>query len=124
MRLGIAVVLALGAALAGWFVGEGFRVGRQDERYVSVKGIAEREAYLFTKLNDVKPAMIAEATKRAREGAEQFAADSGSHVGGIRRASQGLFQILARDDTPGTSEQRQINKTVRVVTTIDYLLVD
>jgi len=80
--------------------------------------------YLFTKLNDVKPAMIAEATKRAREGAEQFAADSGSRVGGIRRASQGLFQILTRDDTPGTSEQRQINKTVRVVSTVDYLLVD
>ena len=68
--------------------------------------------------------MIAEATKRAREGAEQFAVDSGSHVGGIHRASQGLFQILARDDTTGSMEQRQINKTVRVVTTIDYLLVD
>lgn len=80
--------------------------------------------YLFTQLNDVKPAMIAEATKRAREGAEQFAADSGSRVGGIRRANQGLFQILARDDVPGTSEPRQIAKTVRVVSTVDYLLED
>ena len=43
MRLLSALVLALGAALAGWFVGDGFRLGRQDERYVSVKGIAERE---------------------------------------------------------------------------------
>jgi len=80
--------------------------------------------YLFTRLNDVKPEMIAEATRRAREGAEQFAADSGSRVGGIRRASQGLFQILARDDAPGITEQRQIQKTVRVVSTIEYLLVD
>jgi hypothetical protein len=80
--------------------------------------------YLFTRLNDVKPEMIGEATRRAREGAEQFAADSGSRVGGIRRASQGLFQILARDDAPSIMEQRQIRKTVRVVSTIDYVLVD
>lgn len=80
--------------------------------------------YLFTRLNDVKPVMIAEATRRAREGAEQFAADSGSGVGGIRRASQGLFQILARDDAPGITEQRQIQKTVRVVSTVEYLLVE
>lgn len=236
MRIVAGLILALGIAVAGWFVGEGFRIGRRSDRLVSVKGISEREVkadlvlwplrfvatgeelsavqtksradadavrrfltgagvpadaievqgievtdvlanayrsgptesrfivaqtlmvrstdvdriasvsqrlgelvdagvvlsseggggpyYLFTKLNDIKPAMIAEATKRAREGAEQFAADSGSHVGGIHRANQGLFQILARDDTPGTTEQRQVNKTVRVVSTVDYLLVD
>src|SRR5512132_518274 len=56
--------------------------------------------YLFTGLNDIKPAMIAEATKSARAGAEQFAEDSGSRITGIRRASQGLFQILPRDDAP------------------------
>jgi hypothetical protein len=80
--------------------------------------------YLFTKLNDIKPAMIAEATKSAREGAEQFARDSGSRVTGIRRASQGLFQILPRDDAPGMSAHNQIAKTVRVVSTIDYGLAD
>jgi len=236
VRVVAALIVAAGVAAAGWFVGEGFRVGRQADRLVSVKGISEREVkadlvlwplrfvatgdelatvqaksradadavrrfltgagvpgdaievqgievtdvlanayrsgptdsrfivaqtlmvrstdvdriasvsqrlgelvdagvvlsseggggpyYLFTKLNEVKPAMIAEATKRAREGAEQFAADSGSRVGGIHRANQGLFQILARDDTPGTTEQRQVAKTVRVVSTVDYLLVD
>jgi len=80
--------------------------------------------YLFTRLNDIKPPMIAEATKSAREGAEQFAADSGSRIQGIRRATQGLFQILPRDDVPGTSQEKQIAKTVRVVTTIDYALAD
>jgi len=237
VRVVAALIVAAGVAAAGWFVGEGFRIGRQADRLVSVKGISEREVkadlvlwplrfvatgdelstvqaksradadairrfltgagvpaeaievqgievtdvlanayrsgptdsrfivaqtlmvrsadvdrmvgvsqrigelvdagivlssegggsgpyYLFTKLNDIKPAMIAEATKRAREGAEQFAADSGSRVGGIHRANQGLFQILARDDTPGTTEQRQVAKTVRVVSTVDYLLVD
>jgi uncharacterized protein len=80
--------------------------------------------YLFTKLNDIKPAMIAEATKSAREGAKQFANDSGSRITGIRRASQGLFQILPRDDAPGMSADNPIAKTVRVVSTIDYGLAD
>ncbi|MFO1120659.1 MAG: SIMPL domain-containing protein, partial [Rhodospirillales bacterium] len=226
-----AALLALGLAVAGWFVGRGFLEARAGDRFVSVKGLAEREVqadlalwplrfvatsnslaeaqqkvaadagkiiaflaaqglpreavsvqslevndllaqayrsapiesrfivaqtlllrttepqkvekasqnigeliaegvvlsnegqsgpvYLFTRLNDIKPAMIAEATKSAREGAEQFAADSGSRIQGIRRATQGLFQILPRDDAPGTSQEKQIAKTVRVVTTID-----
>ncbi len=80
--------------------------------------------YLFTKLNDIKPDMIAEATKSAREGAEQFAKDSSSRISGIRRANQGLFQILPRDNIPGMSQERQIAKTVRVVSTIDYALAD
>jgi len=78
--------------------------------------------YIFTRLNEVKPPMIAEATTSARAGAEQFAADSGSQVGGIRRANQGLFQILPRDRAPGLQESKQILKTVRVVSTIEYLL--
>ena len=80
--------------------------------------------YLFTRLNDIKPAMIAEATQSAREGAEQFAKDSASRISGIRRASQGLFEILPRDNTPGMSQEKQIAKTVRVVSTIDYALAD
>lgn len=80
--------------------------------------------FLFTKLNEIKPSMIAEATKSAREGAEQFAKDSASRISGIRRASQGLFQILPRDDIPGMSQEKQIAKTVRVVSTIEYALAD
>jgi hypothetical protein len=81
-------------------------------------------SYLFTKLNDVKPAMNAEATQNARAAAEQFAADSGSRLGGIRHANQGLFQILPRDPVAGISEEKQTDKIVRVVSTIDYLLQD
>jgi hypothetical protein len=46
-------------------------------------------AYTFTKLNAIKPAMVAEATKDARSAAEQFAKDSGTSVGAIRDATQG-----------------------------------
>jgi hypothetical protein len=80
--------------------------------------------FLFTKLNDVKPAMIAEATGRAREAATQFARDSKSDLGGIRRATQGLFEILPRDEAPGLRAEGQIEKRIRVVTTVEYLLRD
>jgi hypothetical protein len=77
-------------------------------------------SFLFTKLNDFKPAMIAEATARAREAAEQFAADAGANVGGIRSASQGYFEILPRDAAGGLTEEGQLEKRLRVVTTIVY----
>jgi len=74
--------------------------------------------FLFTGLNDIKPAMIEEATKNARRAAEQFAKDSGSKVGKIRSASQGLFTITDRDmNSPD-------RKNVRVVTTVEYYLSD
>ena len=80
--------------------------------------------YIYSGLNAIKPDMIAEATARAREAAEQFARDSGSRVGAIRRANQGTFEILPRDRVPGASEDIQLAKTVRVVSTVEYLLED
>lgn len=80
--------------------------------------------FLFTKLNDLKPEMIAEATAKAREAADQFAKDSGSDIGTIKRAYQGIFQILPRDRAPGVNESNQLYKTVRVVSSVDYFLED
>lgn len=78
--------------------------------------------YLYTKLNDVKPDMIAQATVNAREAAVEFAKNSGQKVGGIKTASQGIFQILPRDQTFAIPEEQQKNKTVRVVATIEFYL--
>lgn len=79
--------------------------------------------YSFTKLNDVKPPMIAAATKNAREGAEQFAKDSGAEVGEIKSASQGYFSIIPRDgDNAGAAATASPFQKVRVVTTIDFYL--
>jgi hypothetical protein len=76
--------------------------------------------YVFTKLNDVRPAMIAEATASARSGAEQFAKDSGAPLGPIKQATQGSFEILAREDVD--SESTSLDKRVRVVATVTYQL--
>jgi hypothetical protein len=88
------------------------------------RGPGSGPTFLFTKLNDLKPAMIAEATSRAREAAQQFARDSRSDLGGIRKANQGVFEIVARDQAPGITADNQISKTVRVVSTVEYFLRD
>jgi uncharacterized protein len=232
-----ALILALGLAIGGWFVGHGFLQGRTASRYVEVKGLAEREVaadlalwplrfvstgddlavaqaeitrdtravysflarhgidtaavqllalevsdahanrfqserggtrfviqqtvmvrsdkpqvvlaagqrvselvtagvilsssgeygiggptFVFTKLNQLKPAMVAEATANARAAAQQFAADSRTGLGEIRYANQGVFVILPRDQAPGVNEGGQLQKIVRVVSTVQYLL--
>ena len=74
--------------------------------------------YEYTNLNEIKPAMIAEATKAAREAADKFAADSHSRLGKIKNATQGQFSIENRDPyTPYL-------KKVRVVSTIVFYLED
>jgi hypothetical protein len=78
--------------------------------------------YSFTKLNDVKPQMVAAATKDARAAAEQFAQDSGAGVGGIKSATQGYFSIDARDGEGGDGGSDTPYKKVRVVTTVDFYL--
>lgn len=74
--------------------------------------------YLFTRLNEVKPEMIEEATTAAREIGEKFAEDSRSRLGKIRTASQGQFSIESRD-----TNNPHIKK-VRVVSTVEYYLSD
>lgn len=90
------------------------------------KGVAVTNSsprYLFTKLNDIKPEMLGEATQNARLAAAQFAEDAGAKVGGIQSASQGSFSIGAYDeiDSYGT-DTTSLYKKVRVVTTITFYL--
>lgn len=79
-------------------------------------------SYLFTKLNDIKPKMLMAATQNAREAAAQFAQNSKSKVGHIKYANQGMFTILPREQTSSATESQQIDKKVRVVSTIEYWL--
>lgn len=80
-------------------------------------------SYSFTKLNDIKPEMVAEATRDARAAAEQFAQDSGAGVGEIKNATQGYFSIEARDgDRGGWGVSDTPYKKVRVVTTVNFAL--
>ena len=81
-------------------------------------------SYTFTKLNALKPRMIAEATQNARLSAEEFAHDSRTSVGKIKTASQGYFSVGPRDgdeceDCSANGSGSPFQK-VRVVTSVDY----
>ena len=88
--------------------------------------------YKFTGLNSIKPDMITEATRNARSAADRFASDSGSKVGSIRQANQGVFSILPADQAGDAGEPGEFGgnsggdsslmKTVRVVTSVQYYL--
>lgn len=97
-------------AQVGDLVEDGIAVAGDDYR--------SRTQFLFNGLNEIKPQMIEEATKNAREAAEKFAKDSDSELGKIKNASQGQFTIRDRD-----SNTPQI-KMVRVVSTVNYYLSD
>lgn len=74
--------------------------------------------FKYEGLNGIKPEMIEEATKNAREAAEKFAKDSDSRLGKIKTANQGTFTIENRDsNTPYI-------KKVRVVTSVTYYLTN
>ena len=85
---------------------------------LGAEGEAGGPDFDYTQLNDIKPALIAEATANARKSAEQFAKDSGARIGGIRSANQGVVDISNRDQ--GSPQV----KKVRVVTTVEYFLKD
>lgn len=110
VRTGVASRMSAAIARLTDLVGKGI-VLNQDQYMSQVQ-------YLFTDLNSIKPEMIESATKNAREAAGKFASDSKSKVGKIKKATQGLFSIEDRDmNTPD-------KKIVRVVTTVEYYLVD
>ncbi len=70
----------------------------------------------FSDLNSIKPDMLAEAIKNARDTARQFAKNAGSTVGSVARGNQGVFDITDKD--PGSPEYKKI----RLVSTLRFLL--
>lgn len=81
--------------------------------------------YLFTDLNKIKPQMLSEAIKNARQAANEFAKESKMRLGILKKANQGLFSIIDRDysstaDNYYSSNERDIYKVVRVVVNVEY----
>jgi uncharacterized protein len=79
-------------------------------------------SFIFTNVNELKGEMLTEATKRAKEAAEKFATESGANVGDIQSANQGVIEITPAIEIPNDRPEKQVNKKVRVVTTITYFL--
>jgi len=84
--------------------------------------------FIFTKLNEVKPAMLAEATRNARNAGLEFAKESNTNLGKMKKASQGLFTIVDRDQVSAAQPEggyysggtADLFKKVRVVISVEY----
>lgn len=98
------------------------QIGDLVSKGVTFSSYGNGVSYIFTKLNEIKPIMLKEATQNARQAADEFALNSHSKVGKIRSANQGVFSILPREEIPDQSEREQMNKKVRVVSTVEYYL--
>ena len=77
--------------------------------------------YYYTDFQSIKTEMLAEATRNAKLSAQEFAENSGSRVGKIKYANQGIFQLLPASRNNDNAEFHA-DKLVRVVTTVDYFL--
>jgi uncharacterized protein len=83
-------------------------------------------SFVYTGLNTIKPAMLAEATRNAKQAAEEFCTESGTELGKLKRATQGLFTIVDRDDVNAQNDggystgRKDVFKKVRVVVSVEY----
>lgn len=95
------------------------RSASKDTLLLVKKGVTLNQnsiAFQFSDINSIKPEMLAEAIKNARQSALQFAKESGSRLGAISRGNQGVFDIVDKD--PGSPEYKKI----RVVSSLRFLL--
>jgi len=83
---------------------------------------AQGPRYLYTRLDEVRPAMLAKATTNARATAEQFAADAGARLGPITGADQGAITVKPRSGEEAGPVWAHRHKTVRVVSTVTFRL--
>lgn len=81
--------------------------------------------YYFTNLNEIKPEMLDEATKNAKEAALGFAKSMDVEVGKLKSATQGVFSIENPIGNENSYEQERISslkKKVRVVTQVEFYI--
>jgi len=95
------------------------KLASSDSLLLIKKGVVLNQNYIsyeFSDLNSIKPEMLAEAIKNARDTADAFAQNAGSQVGKVTRGNQGVFDITDKD--PGSPEYKKI----RLVSTLRFLI--
>lgn len=93
------------------------------------KGIefnSEAPQYFYTKLADIRVEMLAEATKNARQRAEQIATQGGGKLGAIRSAKMGVFQITPVHSTEvsdwGINDTSSLEKKITAVVNAEFAI--
>ncbi|OJW50228.1 MAG: hypothetical protein BGO67_02560 [Alphaproteobacteria bacterium 41-28] len=81
--------------------------------------------YYLDRFNALRPGLIEEATKNAQQVAQSFAKTTGTKIGGIRKANQGIIRLTSPDALPNDeydSGTDSLMKKMRVVTTLEFFL--
>jgi hypothetical protein len=80
--------------------------------------------FYYSGLEDLKVEMLSAATRDARQRAQTLASNSGSHLGGLRSAQQGVFQITPEHSVEvsgyGENDTSSLKKVIRAVVTVEY----
>ena len=77
-------------------------------------------AYRISQLDEAKRELLEAATKDARRRADVLVAGSGSKVGSLLEASQGMFEVTSPDNPGDDYDTTSINKVIRVVVTLRF----
>ncbi|CCO07966.1 SIMPL domain-containing protein [Desulforamulus hydrothermalis] len=85
---------------------------------------SQQPQYFYTKLNDLKVNMLAEATRDAKLRAEKMAASTGSRIGPLRSARMGVFQITPVNSNEisdyGINDTSSIEKEITAVVNVEF----
>jgi len=88
--------------------------------------VSNHPQYYYTRINDMKILLLGEATRDAKARAEQLALSSGSRVGALRSASQGVFQITPEYSTEvsdyGVYDTTSVRKCVKALVTAEFCI--
>ena len=80
--------------------------------------------YTISSIEDRKMRLLDQATRNAMDRARTLASSSGSGVGALLNASQGVVQVLARGSIDGGDwgeyDTSTVDKTMRVVVSLEY----
>jgi hypothetical protein len=87
---------------------------------------SKKPEYLYTKLADIKVAILADAARDAKARAEQIADNTGSRIGALRNARMGVLQITPPDSTEvtgyGINDTTSLEKDVTAVVNLTFAL--
>jgi len=86
---------------------------------------SDRPHYYYTKLAQLKIEMIEEATADANARAKKIAENAGSHIGKLKNADMGVFQIVAQNSSEeyswgGSFNTSSKRKTATITVKLDY----
>jgi uncharacterized protein len=87
---------------------------------------AQPPQYVYTKLPDLRPTLLADATKDALNRARVLVEATGAHLGGLRGVNVGVFQVTAPNSTEvsdyGVYDTSTLRKDVTAVVNVTFAL--